>query len=213
MLKLVKKSRCNLILKFGSACLSLAFPALQQQRSICPQAQEGAAQLWGQEHPECWDTQAGFCPCFTFHSFHVQWKSLTKGTGAPTDTLHTAAGVGALQGFLLGGGWSCMTLAPCRTLHHLVTNRGKRLKATLLDLAMLLSPSIRISLYFHSPLRKKHILGRRQSVLIEGRVHHSHRAQWPWDVPAGPALAPGRSGWPQHCATSLETPGRDGDSL
>lgn len=106
-----------------------------------------------------------------------------------------------------------MTFAPCRTLHHLVTNRGKRLKATLLDLAMLLSPSIRISLYFHSPLRKKHILGRRQSVLIEGRVHHSHRAQWPWDVSAGPALAPGRSGWPQHCATSLKTPGRDGDSL
>lgn len=51
MLKLVKKSRCNLVLKFGSAGLSLAFPALQQQRSICPQAQEGAAQLWGQEHP------------------------------------------------------------------------------------------------------------------------------------------------------------------
>lgn len=50
MLKLVKKSRCNLVLKSGSAGLSLAFPALQQQRSMCPQPQEGAAQLWGQEH-------------------------------------------------------------------------------------------------------------------------------------------------------------------
>lgn len=49
MLKLVKKSRCNLVLKSGSAGLSLAFPALRQQHSVCLQPQEGAAWLWGQE--------------------------------------------------------------------------------------------------------------------------------------------------------------------
>lgn len=47
-----------------------------------------------------------------------------------------------------------MTFAQYRTLHHLVPNRGERLKAKLLDQAMLLSPSTRISLYFHSPLRQ-----------------------------------------------------------
>lgn len=79
-----------------------------------------------------------------------------------------------------------MTFARRSALHRLVTNRGKKLKAIVLDPAMLIVSLrvIRISVHFHSPLGKAVSWagdGRRGE--REGLVT-TPQARWPRDGPA-----------------------------
>lgn len=95
----------------------------------------------------------------------------------------------------------------------MVTNRDKRLKEMLLGLAMLLSPSMKIALYFYSPLRKTH-LGQ-EWVLRGGRVHPNPMSPVAMGCPCcqtWPLPAPGQDGH-SIVQPGLETLGRNGDSL